>query len=188
MKPPLFSLGLVALLAFSPLVRSQASEVSERFLSLSRELRTHRSEMLQRFSGEEGLRPITRGRGVRIYLRWAPPSGERLRNLTLTLESDGQETQQSLPVREERLWDLVWYSALLPRPSGDVGVLRVKADVEAQRYRSPFQSVKDVQVFEGSLPIVMATASGVLGIVVELDAEKSLKLSRLVTIEGARAR
>jgi hypothetical protein len=163
--------GAWGLLAAQGASAAGTSAVSERFLILSRELRVHRAEMLSRFSDEHRETPSSDKTGLRVYLRWAPPSQEKLRNINLVLESDGSGFRESIPVREESEWGLYWYSALIPRPRGDVGILRLKVDVEFRRFKTPFRSVREVEVFEGSLPIVMSDrAAPPLRIVVELES------------------
>lgn len=164
----LFSMALVG-------ISSQASasedEVLERFLAVSRETREHRADMLARFSQETPVIIEDKSKGLRIYWRWAPPHRERLRKLTLSFESDGRLSGESISVRDESDWGLLWYSALLSRPTGEVGVLRVKADVESRRFRTPFESVRELRVFEGSLPIVLPPVATPLRMVIELDSD-----------------
>jgi hypothetical protein len=176
----------LGLASVSSLSGARESEVVERFFDISRNLHEHRSEMITRFAGEKPLLGTERGKGMRLYLRWAPSNHEELRNLAVSFESDGKESRESVPIREEHDWGLLWYSALLEKPTGDIGVLRVKADVESRVYRTPFQSIRQVSVFEGSVPVVLSSMDGTLRVLVELDsdspfserqkAERALKL------------
>lgn len=183
------------------LCEARDAEVLARFLETSRELRSHRAEMLSRFAQEQPLVPQERSKGLRLYFRWAPPNREQLRNLSLTFESEDQVSHESIAIREELNWGLKWYSALLPQPKADIGVLRIKADVESKHFRTPFQSIREVTVFEGTLPLVLSSLSGPLRIIVELDSDspfaerkqsgRALKLSLLpkeVVGKEARAR
>jgi len=170
-------------------LEAREAEVLARFLESSRELRVHRSEMLSRFSQEQALAKEERSKGLRLYFRWAPPNREQLRNLSLTFESEGKLARESIPIREEHSWGLLWYSALLPQPKADIGVLRIKADVESRHFRTPFQSLREVSVYEGTLPLVLNAVNGPLRIIVALDSEspfaarnqsgRSLRLSLL---------
>lgn len=169
---------------------ARESEVVERFFDISRNLHEHRAEMISKFAGERPLESPERSKGMRLYLRWAPSNKEQLRNLAVTFESDGNVSKESVPIREEHDWGLVWYSALLAKPSGDIGVLRIKADVESRVFRTPFQSIRQVSVFEGSVPVVLSSTDGIMRVLVELDsdspfserqkAERALKL-RILT-------
>ncbi|MEO5666870.1 MAG: hypothetical protein ABIR96_02300 [Bdellovibrionota bacterium] len=175
---PLLLLGMLTGMS----AQAREAEVFERFLKVSRELREHRSEMLTRFAQEEPLAEEDRSKGLRLYLRWAPTNNEQLRNLTLSFESEGNISRESVPIREEGDWGLVWYSALLSKPVGEIGVLRVKADVESRHFRTPFQSIREVEVFEGSLPIVLsADDTSPLRIVVQLDSDSPYSERRQTT-------
>jgi hypothetical protein len=154
------------------------NEVVERFMNLSRELRVHRAEMIPRFSDEAPLPREDRSKGLRLYLRWAPSGEARLRNIEASFEAGGTLSRESLPVREERDWGLVWYSALLAKPSSVTGILRVKADVESRRYRTPLQAERTISVFEGSLPIVLSSGAAPLRVIVELDSESPFSEKR----------
>jgi hypothetical protein len=163
---------------FASISSARDSEVVERFFDISRNLHEHRAEMMARFSGEKLEGISERSKGMRIYLRWAPPNSEQLRNLAVSFESEGSQSSQSVPIREERDWGLVWYSALLAKPWGDIGVLRVKADVESRVFRTPFQSIRQVAVFEGSVPVVLSGTDGTLRVLVELDSDSPFSESQ----------
>jgi hypothetical protein len=177
---------VLVLAGFSLLASARENEVVERFFDITRNLHEHRAEMITRFSGEKPAGIAERSKGMRIYLRWAPSNSEQLRNLAVSFESEEKESRESVPIREEHDWGLLWYSALLAKPTGAIGVLRVKADVESRVFRTPFQSIRQVAVFEGSVPVVLSSVDGTLRVLVELDsdspfserkkAERALKL------------